>query len=71
MTLLLTHEDVRSLVGMADAIEAMESAFLEEGEGHTLLPPRINVKAGAGWLRIGPVSRTTSTSRCACTRPCR
>jgi ornithine cyclodeaminase/alanine dehydrogenase len=56
MTLLLTHEDVRSLVGMADAIEAMESAFLEEGEGHTLLPPRINVKAGAGWLRIGPVS---------------
>ena len=45
MTLLLTHEDVRSLVGMADAIEAMESAFLEEGEGHTLLPPRINVKA--------------------------
>ena len=56
MTLLLTHEDVRSVVDMADAIEAMESAFLEEGEGHALAPPRINMKAGAGWLRVGPVS---------------
>jgi alanine dehydrogenase len=56
MTLLLSHDDVRSVVDMTDAIDAMESAFLEEGEGFTLLPPRINMKAGRGWLRIGPVS---------------
>lgn len=56
MTLLLSHDDVRTVANTADAIAAMESAFLEEGEGHTLLPPRINMKAGRGWLRIGPVS---------------
>lgn len=55
MTLLLTHEDVRKSVTMADAIEAMEAGFLEEGEGHTTLPQRINIKAGKGWLRVGPV----------------
>ena len=56
MTLLLTHEDVRSVVDMADAIAAMEEAFREEGEGRALAPPRINMKAGAGWLRVGPVA---------------
>jgi alanine dehydrogenase len=56
MVRLLTHEQVQSLVSMGDAIECMEAAFREEGEGATLLPPRINMKAGRGWLRIGPVA---------------
>ena len=56
MTLLLTHEDVCAVVDMADAIAAMEEAFREEGEGAALLPPRINMKAGKGWLRVGPVA---------------
>jgi ornithine cyclodeaminase/alanine dehydrogenase len=56
MTLLLTHDDVRAAVTMSDAIAAMEKAFLEEGEGHVRLPPRINMKAGKGWLRVGPVA---------------
>ena len=55
MTLLLTHEDVQKSVAMADAIEAMEAGFREEGEGGVQLPPRTNVKAGKGWLRVGPV----------------
>ena len=55
MTLLLTHEDVQRSVSMTDAIDAMEAAFREEGEGATLLPPRTNIKAGTGWLRVGPV----------------
>lgn len=56
MTLLLTHEEVRSAVTMDDAIDSMEGAFREEGEGKTLLPQRINIKAGTGgWLRVGPV----------------
>ena len=55
MTLLLTHEDVQRSVTMADAIAAMEAGFAEEGEGGTLLPARINIKAGKGWLRVGPV----------------
>src|SRR5665213_222179 len=56
MARLLTHEDVRALVSMSDAIDAMEAAFAEEGAGHVLLPPRTNMKAGRGWLRIGPVA---------------
>jgi ornithine cyclodeaminase/alanine dehydrogenase-like protein (mu-crystallin family) len=56
MALLLTHEDVRSVVDMTHAIAAMEAAFLEEGEGRALAPPRTNMKAGAGWLRVGPVA---------------
>ena len=56
MTLLLSHEDVRASVTMADAIDAMELAFLEEGHGRTTLPQRINMKAGKGWLRVGPVA---------------
>jgi alanine dehydrogenase len=56
MVLLLKHDDVCASVTMVDAIEAMERAFREEGEGGVLLPPRINMKAGKGWLRVGPVS---------------
>ena len=56
MTLLLSHDDVQASVSMADAIEAMETAFLEEGSGRTTLPQRINMKAGKGWLRVGPVA---------------
>ncbi|HLH78311.1 MAG TPA: ornithine cyclodeaminase family protein [Candidatus Binataceae bacterium] len=54
--LLLKHEDVCASVSMADAIEAMEEAFREEGEGAVTLPARINMKAGKGWLRVGPVA---------------
>jgi len=56
MVRFLTHDEVRALVDMKDAIVAMEGAFGEEGAGATLLPPRINMKAGKGWLRIGPVA---------------
>lgn len=56
MTLLLTHEDVRKAISMRDAIDAMETAFAEEGRGATLLPQRINMKLSKGWLRVGPVA---------------
>src|SRR5690606_40534645 len=54
MTILLTHEDVRACIDMTEAIEAMETGFREEGEGCTVLPARINMSAGKGWLRVGP-----------------
>jgi len=56
MARLITHEQVKSLVSMSDAIECMERAFREEGEGGTLQPPRLNVKTGRGWLRVGPAA---------------
>ena len=55
MTLLLSNEDVRASVTMSDAIEAMEAAFREQGAGGVNQPPRTNIKAGKGWLRVGPV----------------
>jgi alanine dehydrogenase len=55
MALLLKHDEVMRTVSMEDAIVAMESGFKEEGEGGALLPQRINVKAGRGWFRVGPV----------------
>jgi alanine dehydrogenase len=55
MTLLIKHDEVVASTSMTDAIGAMESAFLEEGNGGVTLPARINVKAGKGWLRVGPV----------------
>ncbi len=54
MALLLNHEDVCAAVSMADAIEAMEEAFREQGEGAITQPHRLNLRAGKGWLRIGP-----------------
>jgi alanine dehydrogenase len=56
MALLLRHDDVCASVSMQDAIAAMEDGFREEGEGQVLIPPRINMKAGNGWLRLGPAA---------------
>ena len=54
MTLLLTHDDVNAAVDMHDAIAAMEIAFAEQGDGFVTQPPRLNTKAGKGWIRLGP-----------------
>ena len=54
MALLLTNDDVRACVTMADAIEAMESVFGEQARGSVVQPQRLNINAGSGWLRIGP-----------------
>lgn len=55
MTLFLSHDDVCSAITMKEAIAAMERAFVEEAGGGVTLPPRTNIPAGGGWLRIGPV----------------
>jgi alanine dehydrogenase len=60
MARLLTHEQVKSLVSMSDAIECMERVFREEGEGRTFLPSRLNMKTGRGWLRVGPAALEAS-----------
>ena len=54
MVLILNHDDVSTAVTMNDAIDAMEGAFREQGEGTVLQPPRLNLKAGKGWIRLGP-----------------
>jgi len=54
MALFLTHEDVSASVNMLDAMDAMEGAFREQAEGKVIQPHRLNLKAGKGWLRVGP-----------------
>lgn len=60
MTLLLSHDDVLAAIDMADAIDAMELAFKEEGEGGVRQPPRTNIRTSNGFLRVGPVVMETS-----------
>jgi ornithine cyclodeaminase/alanine dehydrogenase len=40
-TLLLTQAEVRSLIAMEGAIEAVEAAFAAHGRGETLMPPKV------------------------------
>ena len=54
MALFLNHEDVCASVTMFDAIDAMEGAFREQADGKVTQPHRLNLKAGKGWLRVGP-----------------
>jgi alanine dehydrogenase len=56
MVLFLRHDDVRAAVNMADAIDAMEAGFREEGEGGVQQPQRTNIVIGdpKGFLRLGP-----------------
>lgn len=62
MVLILRHDDVRASVNMADAIEAMEIGFCEEGNGGVLQPQRTNIVIGEpkGFLRLGPCIMTSS-----------
>jgi len=54
--LLLSNDEVRATIGMAEAIDALDSAFLEEAKGHVHQPQRLNMpapEAGKSFLRIG------------------
>jgi alanine dehydrogenase len=48
----LTEEDVSSLVGMSDAMEAVEGAFRRQGEGKATNEPRRRVRAPGGLLHV-------------------
>jgi alanine dehydrogenase len=56
MVLVLRHDEILAAVTMADAIEAMEAGFREEGEGGVQQPQRTNIVIGEpkGFLRLGP-----------------
>ncbi|MCP4707591.1 MAG: ornithine cyclodeaminase family protein, partial [Planctomycetes bacterium] len=48
MTLLLTKEDVMSVLEMKDCIDIVEKAFLELAQGTAVLPLRTAIKPDAG-----------------------
>ena len=49
---LLREEEVRSLVTMADALNAVELAFMEQGHGTAINEPRHRVHQPAGTLQL-------------------
>jgi len=62
MVLVLRHDDVRTAVTMADAIEAVQTGFREEGEGGVQQPQRTNIVIAEpkGFLRLGPCLMSNS-----------
>lgn len=49
---ILREEDTRSLVGMPEALEAVETAFVEQAHGTGINEPRRRVRQPAGTLHI-------------------
>lgn len=49
---ILRENDVRSLVGMAEALEAVETAFVEQARGTGVNEPRRRVRQPAGTLHL-------------------
>jgi len=58
MTIFLTSQDVASLFGMDDYIQAVESAYRGIGEGNTMMVSRIQVdsRQRKGFLKILPAA---------------
>jgi ornithine cyclodeaminase/alanine dehydrogenase len=54
MALVLSHEDVRKCVGMADAVAAIESMCQAQAAGTALLAERVNLRLPNGWMRLMP-----------------
>ena len=52
MTLLLTEQDVRELATMADAIEALENAHLQQGAGNAVNEARRRLRAPHGAVAV-------------------
>lgn len=59
-TLLLPEEDVRELISMDEAIEAVESAFREKALGNVQMPPKVYLFYENGDLRTMPCYIRTS-----------
>lgn len=52
MALLLDEQCIRKLVGMPDALKAVEEVFREQGSGRALNVPRVRAPLKGGMLRI-------------------
>lgn len=56
MTLVLRDDDVRDLVGMVDALDALEAATRAEAEGTAVHAERSNLLLPGGWMRMAPAA---------------
>lgn len=53
-TLYIREEQVKELLPLAEAIEAVESAFKDKAEGHAVMPPKLIVPLPGGDFRAMP-----------------
>jgi ornithine cyclodeaminase/alanine dehydrogenase-like protein (mu-crystallin family) len=54
MTILITEQDVESMLSIGDAIPIMEEVFRMAGEGETENPPRYRMPTAKGFMQFGP-----------------
>ena len=52
MAVFLSEADIKSLVTMKDAIEAVSEVFKIRGEGDVINPPRQQIDIPEGYLRL-------------------
>jgi ornithine cyclodeaminase/alanine dehydrogenase len=60
VALVLTYDDVRQCITMADAIGAIEAMCHEQAAGTALLADRINLRLPNGWMRLMPGALVSS-----------
>lgn len=54
MALVLTYDDVRRCITMADAVAAIEAMCHEQASGQALHADRVNLRLPNGWMRLMP-----------------
>jgi alanine dehydrogenase len=52
MAVTLGLEALQGVLGMRDAIDLLEAAFVHEAAGETVVSPRLNTAFDGGWMRI-------------------
>jgi alanine dehydrogenase len=60
VTLVLTYDDVRRCIDMADAIDAIEAMCREQAAGTALFADRVNLRLPNGWMRLMPGALVSS-----------
>jgi len=53
-TLYIREEQVRELLSLADALQAVETALFDKAEGHAVMPPKLIVPLPGGDIRAMP-----------------
>ena len=59
MTLFLTESEIEEILTMPDAIQVVEDALREIGNGHAFNRPRQRVRAATGVLHVMPAGLPT------------
>jgi alanine dehydrogenase len=56
MPLVLTEQEIRQAITMADAVAAIEDACRQQAAGQALYADRVNLRLPNGWMRLMPAA---------------